>query len=202
MASLSRLARSTLVFAALASSLLMPAAVLADGEIGDIGDTNSITDLFIGSNTRVGARIDYVHDCPAGSSACSIQVRFLYKCPEFWCSTWTYQTWRAIPLPSGGVSTVYADCNGGQDIDNYWQMEYRLTWTAPTTTTMTITGEGELMEQLSGTVTTKVIAEAAGKVGATGIVKGSYTVQTNTGTHAETNAVVVATSGGSVFHTC
>ena len=190
------LALSAAVLVALSSA----PAVFADGEIGDMGDTNSITDLYL-SNSRVTARIDYPKDCPVGLS-CQIEVRFLYKCPEAWCANWTTQGWRALPAPTNGVSTLQANCNGGQDVDNTWAMEYRVKWWAPTTKTVEWWGEIEYLINLSGGGVYRLIAEAAFNITNNGGFRGGTKIETKTATVDYSPEVQVATSAGRVFHTC
>jgi hypothetical protein len=186
--------------AAVLVALSSAPAVFADGEIGDMGDTNSITDLYV-SGSRVTAKVDNIKDCPAGLS-CQIEVRFLYKCPEVWCLDWTSQGWRVLPSPVNGVSTIQANCNGGQDIDNYWAFEYRVKWWAPTTKTVEWWGELEYLLNLSGNAVYRLIAEAAFNVtGGAGWRQGTK-IETTTATADYSPAVQVATSAGRVFHTC
>lgn len=63
--------RSVATLLTLAVLLASAPAVLADGEIGDIGDTDSITDLYTDGNGRVTSRIDYPNDARPGSAAAS-----------------------------------------------------------------------------------------------------------------------------------
>ena len=165
-----------------------------------MGDTDSITDLYV-SSSRTTARIDYPHDCPTGLN-CQIEVRFAYKCPEFWCLDWTYQSWRALPAPVSGVSTVQANCNGGQDVDNYWKMEYRVKWWASTVKTTELWAENEFYVNLSGGGTYRLIAEGAFNVTNNAGLRYGLKIQTTTAVQDYGPAVEVATSKGLVYHTC
>ncbi len=179
-----------------------PTALAADGEVGDMGDTDSITDLYVTAEGRIHALIDYVRDCPSGLSGCEIQVRFGYRCPELWCLGWSWQTWRRAPLPSGGVSIVKGDCNGGEDIDNEWQMEYRVRWWAPTVKTVVVRGEHETYLGTGGTIVARVIGEGLFNVTDRTGITGSPTLETRTATVGLSAAVQVATTGGRVYRTC
>src|SRR5688500_11681182 len=99
MQSLRNAARMGFVVMALAVALIAPGAVSADdGEIGDMADTDSITDVRV-SNGKAIAVLDYVHNC-AGVvggpiKSCAIQAQFVSRCPEVWCG-WVAQSWREI----------------------------------------------------------------------------------------------------------
>lgn len=121
---LSRSTRAVLALAVLVGSLAAPAAALGvDGEIGDVGDTDSITDVFVAADGRAAVNVDYVRDCAAGGTQdCWIELSFRYKCPEFWCTDWTYQPYRRIP----STGAARANCNGSPNDDNYWEVSYRV----------------------------------------------------------------------------
>lgn len=186
--------------AALLVALSSAPAALADGEIGDMGDTDSITDLYV-AGTRVAAKIDYPHDCPQGLS-CQIEVQFQYKCPEIWCTKWTEQGWVGLPAPSGGVSLVKADCNGGDNVDNYWKMEYRVKWWASVTKTVEWWAEGEFFANISGATVFKKIIEGAFNVSDKAGLRYGEKVETVTAKTEWSDGTTVATSAGRVFHTC
>jgi hypothetical protein len=57
-----------------------------------MGDTDSITDVFVSAG-RAAVNIDYIKDCPAGITDCWIEIQFVSRCPEVWCS-WTGQRWK------------------------------------------------------------------------------------------------------------
>jgi hypothetical protein len=177
-------------------------AVFADGEVGDLGDTDSIGNVYVGTGSRASVKVDYVHDCPTGVSNCSISVRFGYKCPESWCGSYTYQSWKVLPAPSGGVSTVQADCTPSGDTDNYWVAEYKINWLASVQRTVTITGESEAYVNASGGISYRIIGEAEAVAGFSGQVKGTSTIKTSTATSDSAVAGVVATSGGKRLNTC
>jgi len=190
------------VIALLLLAVLAPTVVFAaDGEIGDLGDTDSITDLSV-SGGRITARIDYTKDCPGGLTGCEIQVNFRYKCPEAWCLGWTSQGWRTIPLPVSGVSTVKGNCNGGQDTENYWEMDYRVRWWAAVQKKVTWKGENELVIGASGSGTYKLIAEGAFNVTNQTGISGYTSIETTTATADFSPAVIAATSKGRVYTTC
>jgi hypothetical protein len=133
---------------------------------------------------------------------CTIEVNFQYKCPELWCATWTSQGWKAIPAPVSGVSTAVALCKGGDDVDNYWQMVYRVHWWASTKTTTTLSGEVEAYIKTDGSIGYRLIAEAGFnetlKVG----MKAGTIIETVTATADYSPEGVIATSAGKVIHTC
>ena len=191
---------SAALLVAMVVSLIAAPAVFADGEIGDVGDTDSITDLQL-SNGHMLGKIDYVHDCPTGMN-CAIEVNFRYKCPEFWCTGWTSQGWKAIPAPVGGVSTATALCNGGGDVDNYWEMDYRVHWWASSKITTTLSGETEAYIGSDGKIGYRLIAEAGYNVSAKAGLKTSQVIETTTATADWSPVSVVATSKGQVIHTC
>jgi hypothetical protein len=192
--------RGATMLMVLAITLAGAPAVFADGEIGDVGDTDSITDVRL-SNSHAIVKVDYVKDCPTGMN-CSIEVNFQYKCPEAWCLDWSSQGWKAIPAPVSGVSTVTALCNGGGDTDNYWRAQYRIHWWAPTTISTTLSGETEAYITTDGTIGYRLIAEAGYNNTIKAGLKTSQVVKTSTATSDYSSAVVVATSGDNVFHTC
>lgn len=195
-------ARMGFVVAALAVALIAPTGVFADdGEIGDLGDTDSITDLYV-SGSRITGRIDYLKDCPGGLTGCEIQVKFRYKCPEAWCVNWSEQSWRTIPAPVSGVSTVQGDCNGGQDTENRWEMVYRVRWWATSTKTVTWKGEAEYGTQTSGSVGWRLIAEGAFNHTNGFGISGYTSIETVTATADYSPEVVASTSGGVVLTTC
>jgi len=179
-----------------------PVARAADGEVGDVGDTDSITDLYVSDDGRIHALIDYARDCAAGLTGCEIQVRFGYRCPQRWCTHWSWQTWRRIPLSNGGASVAKGDCNGGDEIDNEWQMEYRMRWWASTVKTVTFKGEYETYLGSGGTIMARVIAEGVHNVtNGTGLI-GHATLDTRTALGATSPGVQVATTGGRIHRTC
>ena len=101
-----------------------------------------------------------------------------------------------------GISTIQANCNGGQDTDNYWQVVYRVRWFAATTKTVTWKGELEYGLQASGSVGNKLIAEGAFNVtNGTGIT-GYTSIETVTSTADYSPEVIASTSGGRVLATC
>jgi hypothetical protein len=184
------------VLLAIVATLLAPSAVFAaDGEVGDIGDTDSITDVYL-SSSRPTVKADYVKDCPTGISACVIEVQFRYKCPEVWCLNWTYQGWKG--LGAGGVAQ--ADCIGNDD--NYWEVSYRVKWNAPTTKTVEYYGELEAFLTAGASIGHKIIAEALFNVTNNAGLKTSTKVETDTGTSAYSTPTTVATSGGRTLRTC
>lgn len=177
--------------------LATPSAALGfDGEVGDAGDTTSITDVFV-SGSRATVDAQYVRDCPGLISDCWIEVRFHHKCPEVWCG-WNAQSWRR--LNSSGVAQ--ADCTGASNDDNLWRVEYRLGWIASSTKTVEFWGENEGYVNLSGTFVYRVIAEVLFNVtNSTGTRYGTK-ITTATGTSAYSSPVEMATSGGLVLVTC
>lgn len=200
--------KSTYAVRAVAAALMVvlafasaPATLAVDGEIGDLGDTDSITDLTVVGD-RITGKIDYVKDCPTYITGCEIQVNFVYKCPEIWCGGFTSQGWRTIPPPVNGVSTIQGNCNGGGDIDNYWEMQYRVRWWAATTKTVTWKGENEFYVNSSGVAGYRLIAEGAFNVTNSTGVSGYTTIETVTSTADYSPAVTAATSKGVVFRTC
>lgn len=197
-----RLVRGLLMLSVLVGTMVAPAAVFADGEVGDMGDTDSITDLSVNGSDRVQAKVDFVHDCPTGLSGCWIEYRYLYQCPEAWCVTWSDQGWRALPSPVNGVSTFAAQCNGGGDTDNRWKLEIRMHWWANTKKTVTLKGEVEYYHSFSGGLTTRIIVEALYNQTNSAGFSGGTTVETVTATDDYSNALLVATSGVPIFHTC
>lgn len=178
-----------------------PSAFASDGEIGDMGDTNSIGNVIVGTNGRAQVKIDYPHDCPP-LVQCAIEIQFESKCPEFWCFGYGGQGWRALAAPVNGVSTMSANCMGGDNLDNYWQMKYRIHWWAAQAQTVELWGEVEGYADVDGVFKYKLIPEAAFNVGANAGFRGGTKTQTNTAVVQYGPEVVIATSGGLVLHTC
>jgi hypothetical protein len=187
----------------MAISLLLSqaGAVFAD-EIGDVGDTDSIGDVYRAGDGHATLAVDYVHDCPPRVAGCDIRVRFRYKCPEIWCGDWTYQGWKSVGAPVNGVGRVAADCTGGGNEDNYWEAEYQVRWWANGTITEKLSGEYETYITASGSIGYRLVAEAAATVGSTAGVQGSIQITTQTATAATWSTGTVATSRGVVLHTC
>jgi hypothetical protein len=192
----SRLFRAAPILALLAL-LTLPAGVLAvDGEIGDLGNRNSITELYVTADGRPITHIVYPHDCPAGISVCWIETQFRYKCPEFWCFTVNSQPWKF--LPANGFAL--GDCIGNDD--NYWEVWYRIGYAATGTKTVTYSGEVEFYLNAKGSFTYKNIAEAELNVTDKTGTRGSVTLETVTAGSDVMDPVLVTTSGGRTFHTC
>lgn len=92
-------ARMGFVVMALAMALVVPAGVFAaDGEIGNMGDPDSITDVTLLDGHAV-IDVEYIHDCAGVVGGpikdCWIEVQFVSRCPEFYC-TWAAQPFRRV----------------------------------------------------------------------------------------------------------
>jgi hypothetical protein len=186
------------IFLALALAVVAPAsAFAADGEIGDMGDTDSITDVFV-SGGRPAVNVDYLRDCPAaGITDCWIEVQFVSKCPEIWCG-WVAGPWRRIPA-SGAAR---GDCLGSGNEENQWYVNYRAGFLASAKKTVQWKGEVELALSLSGSYVYRLIAEAMMNVtGGVGF-SGGTTIETVTVTSDYSPAVQAASSGGRQIITC
>lgn len=169
----------------------------ADGEIGDMGDTNSITDVFV-SGGRAAVNIDYLRDCPAGGiTDCYIEVQFVSRCPEIWCG-WVSQNFQRIPA-SGAPR---ANCMGSGNEDNEWYVNYRTAYIASAVKTARWKGEVEGMFSASGGFVYKIIAEALFNVTANVGFSGGTTVETVTALTDWGPTVQVATSAGLDLVTC
>ena len=181
---------------------LAPTAFAADGEIGNMGDQNSVGNIFVNAQGRAAVNIEYPHDCPP-QLGCSIDVMFEHKCPEIWCLGYGNQGWRPIPLPNAqGISKVVADCMPDGDEDNYWQIQYRVRWWASQVKTVELWGEYESGLNFNGSIGYKLIAEAGFNVTNGGGFRGGFKIQTNTAIQEDSDPVLVTTSGGVVLHTC
>jgi hypothetical protein len=181
-----------------------PATFADDGEIGDNGDTDSITDIFVqnyNGNDRVTVKIDYPHDCPPGLS-CQIEVQFEHKCPEAWCFGYGAQSYRTLPLPTNGVSTIRADCMPDGDEDNYWQMSYRVRWWAPQVYKVQLWGELEGYTNVNGSFLYKRIPETGFNVTLNGGLKAGAMLDETTASSKVSNWFLISTSGGVVLHSC
>jgi hypothetical protein len=190
-------ARVGLVVFALVGALTLPsAAFAADGEIGDMGDTTSITDVFV-SGGRPAVNIDYIKDCPAGITDCWIEVQFVSRCPEIWCG-WSAQSWRKIPL--SGLAR--GDCLGAGNEDNEWYVNYRTGFSAATTKTVRWKGEVESVYTIGGGLVYRLIAEAMFNVTNNVGFSGGTTIETVTTTFDYSPSVQGATSAGRDLHTC
>ena len=191
-------ARTSAFVAALAISLIVPSVVFADdGEMGDMGDTDSITDVYV-SNGRPAVQVDYLRDCPAaGITDCWIETRFVSKCPEFYCG-WSTQNWQR--LPSSGAAR--GDCLGSGNEENQWYVEYRTAYVAPATITIKWKGEYELTLNVSGSFVNRLIAEALLNVTSNVGYQGGITIETTTAKTDYGPVVQVASSGGQILWTC
>jgi hypothetical protein len=180
---------------ALLTILLLPASALAtDGEVGNVGDTDSVTNLYL-SGGHVTMDIEYTHDCPVGISDCWYEVRFAHKCPEFWCSV-SYQSYRRV----NAVGTVQADCIN--DDGEYWEAWIRLGFTTVGTKTVQYWGENELYLSAGGTFTYKPYAEAEFNVTNSSGTKTSILIETATATTDVTVGTIISTSGGQLIDEC
>jgi hypothetical protein len=190
---------------ALSALLATAPAVFAD-EIGDVGDTDSIGDIYRAGDGHATLKVDYVHDCPPGVTGCDIRVRFRYKCPEFWCGGWSYQGWKSVGAPVNGIGTVSADCptGGSGNNENYWEADYEIRWWSTSSITEKLTGEYEAYIDATGSIAYRLIPEAAStiKAGVSAGIQGSYTISTTTSTAQTWATGTVATSRGSVLNTC
>jgi hypothetical protein len=183
---------------AMALALAFPAAVFADGEIGDMGDTDSITDVFV-SGGRPAVNIDYVKDCPNDPriTSCWIEIQFVSKCPEAWCY-WDAHPWFRIPA-SGAAR---GDCLGSGNEENQWYINYRTGYTATQSITTRWKGEAELVWDITGGAVYRLIAEAMFSVtGGVGFTTGT-TVETVTARTDWSPGVRAASSGGRQLVTC
>ena len=175
-----------------------PSAFASDGEIGNMGDTNSIGNIVVAGN-HVQVAIEYPHDCPPNVQ-CRIEVMFEYKCPEFYCG-WGNQGWKALPAPVNGISTVSADCMNWPDEDNQWRLKYKVHWWANAAQTVELWGEMEAYIDIDGQLKYRMIAEAGFNVGARAGFRGGTKIQTNTAVDQFGPEVYIASTGGTVVRT-
>jgi opacity protein-like surface antigen len=188
------------IFCSLAVVVLLlaaPAGAAAfDGEVGDAGDTTSVTDVFI-SGQRATVDTQYLRDCPTYINDCWIELRFASRCPEIWCG-WNYQSWRRV----NASGTAQADCTGSSNNDNLWAVQYRVGFASNATKTVWFYGENEGYWNLGGSFVYRLIAEVMfNYTNQTGTKYGTY-ISSVTSTFAYSPSVEVATSGGSVLITC
>lgn len=191
-------ARMGFVVAALAVALIAPSSVFADdGEIGDMGDTDSITDVFVASG-RAAVNVDYLRDCAGGGiTDCWIEVQFVSRCPEIWCG-WVSQTWTRIPA-SGAAR---ANCMGSGNEDNEWYVNYRTAYVASAVKTVVWKGEVEGLLNTSGGFVYRLIAEAQWNASYGVGFAGGTTVETVTAMTDYGPTVQAATSAGRDLVTC
>lgn len=181
---------------ALFAVLLMPTAAFAyDGEVGNIGDTDSVTNLYL-SGGHVTMDIEYTHDCPTGISDCWYEVRFAHKCPEPWCIDVKYQSWRRVNF----LGTAQADCIN--DDGEYWEAWIRMGFTSVGTKTVSYYGETERYLQGSGSYGYKNIAEAEWNVTDQYGTRTQILIETATAQTDVTNGTIVSTSGGQLIDEC
>ncbi len=190
--------RMGFIVGAMALALIAPSAVFADGEIGDMGDTDSITDVFV-SGGRPAVNIDYVKDCPNNPAItdCWIEVQFVSRCPESWCG-WSGQPYFRIPA-SGAAR---GKCLGSGNEDNEWYINYRTGYTSTVVTTNRWKGEVELVWDITGGFVYRLIAEALFNVNAGVGYSGGTTVETVTTRQDYSPPVRAASSGGRDLVTC
>lgn len=191
-----RVQRILYVWAIVALVLATPAAAQAyDGEVGDIQDTDSITNVYV-SGGRATVVADYLQDCPGFISDCWIEVRFSSRCPELWC-TFMNQPWRR--LNASGVAQ--ANCLGAGNEDNTWRVEYQIAYAAPQVKTVEGWGETEWYVGIGGGVIGRLITEVFFNVSnRTGTRIGTKTT-TVTASLAYMYGGEVATSTG-IIYTC
>ncbi len=194
-----RVARMGLVVAAMVAALTLPsAAFAADGEVGDMGDTDSITDVFV-SGGRPAVDVDYVRDCPNTGLIidCWVEVQFVSRCPEVWCG-WKSQSFFRIP----GSGLAKGNCLGSGNEENEWYINYRTGYTSVQTTTNRWKGEVELVWDITGGFVYRLIAEALFNVNAGAGFSGGTTVETVTARTDYSPPVRAASSGGRNLITC
>lgn len=184
------------------SILLLVAAPLqalaADGEIGDMGDTDSITEPYRGGDGRPTINIDYLRDCPAGGvTDCWIEVRWASRCPEIWCG-WDFYNFQRIP--SSGVAK--GPCLGGGNEDNEWLVDYRTAYVASGTRKITWKGENELVLGGGGTFVYRMMAEAMFNVTYNVGYRTGYNIETVTAISDYSPIVTASSTGGLDLHTC
>ena len=191
-------ARLGFVLFTLALAMIIPSGVFAaDGEIGDMGDTNSISDVFV-SGGRAAVNVDYLRDCAGGGiTDCWIEVQFQARCPEFWCG-WESQAWKRIPASGHAL----ANCMGSGNEDNEWAVSYRTAYVASGVKTVQWKGELEAYVNASGGISYRTIAEAQFNVSSQVGFSGGVTVETVTAISDYGPTVQVATSGGRDLVTC
>lgn len=198
MDSLKGTARVGLVVLALALALVVPSGAFAtDGEIGDMGNTNSITDVFV-SVGRAAVNVDYLRDCPAGGiTDCWIEVQFVSRCPEVFCG-WVSQNFVRIPA----TGAARANCMGSGNEDNEWYINYRTAYTGSAVKTVQWKGEVEGVWDIGGGFVYRLIAEAMFNVTGNVGFSGGTTVETVTAQTDYGPIVQAATSAGADLVTC
>jgi hypothetical protein len=189
-------ARFGAVLFAICATLVLPiSAFAADGEVGNVGDSDSVSGLYL-SGGHVTMDIEYTHDCPTGISDCWYEVRFAHKCPEPWCLDVHYQSWRRV----NSVGTAQADCIN--DDGEYWEAWIRMGFTTVGTKTVQYWGESERYLSASGSIQYKNIAEAEFNVTDQHGTKTSILIETATAQTDVTNGTIVSTSGGQLIDEC
>jgi hypothetical protein len=190
----------------LSAVLLLPASVgiapstalAADGEVGDMGDTDSITEPHRGSDGRPIINVDYLRDCPRlGITDCWIEVQWGSRCPEWWCG-WTYTGWQRIP----STGAAKGPCLGAGNEDNEWLVNYRVGYQGPRTQIVQWRGEAELALAITGGWVYRLIAEAMFNVSTSTGFAGGTLVETVNAAHDYTNPVQASSTGGLDLHTC
>ncbi len=145
------------------------------GEVGDYGDQNSISDVFI-KDDRPTICVDRAGLCVLGVSSCTIKIQWNYKCGWPWCTSWEAFTPKTVL-----GKYVQADCG---DRDGQWRADYMVSYSGNQGSLIEFWGELEAYLNTGGSVSYKVIAELY------------YNATLKAGTRAGTK---VASSGASAF---
>lgn len=182
---------------ALMALMLQPGIVSADdGEILSDG-SNIASNVYISSSSGK-ARVNFsnLNDCPAYLSGCKVQVRFLTKCKEFWCTGFDDRSgWMYVPYGQD----FYEYCFGNDSMQ--WRVESRLTWTAQTTKKVGFFGEYETVLGASGELISEMIAKFMWNyTNSTGYRHGSY-LESATGTSDYSDPGIIASSGSTQLRT-
>jgi len=163
------------------------------GEVGDYGDTNSISDVFI-KDDRPTMCIDRTGLCVLGVATCTIKIQWHYQCGWPWCTSW-----QIFPAKTVLGKYVQADCG---DRDGKWRADYIVSYSGNGGSLMEFYGELEAYLNSGGSVSYKLIAEL--------FYNASLKAGTKTGTKVTSSGATsytydqgeIASTGGRNINTC
>lgn len=178
-----------LTLMALSILILAPASVSAtDGDL--LCRNHDVFSNVYVSASRARTNVCQLNDCPAGVSACTVQIRWKTKCEWVWCTTFEDRSgWVNI----NGASQV-SWCQNGK---NQYQLEMRTTWAASTTRTVRQYGALEGLVEIGGGFLYRLIAHGYAVAGFSGQTTYETHESTVTASAGSSPPDVVATSGNS-----
>jgi hypothetical protein len=180
-----------MVITLMALQVLLLTPISASATDGDLLCRNH--DVFsnvFSSNGRARTNVCQLNDCPTGTSACDVQVRWKTKCEWVWCTTYDDRSgWVTID----GAAQVSWCQNGKQK----YLLEMRTVWAASVTRTVREYSALEIQLGIDGAVISRNILHGLGVAGFSGQTTYEVNTRTVTAQSGSSTPQTVATSGTS-----